>query len=157
VSAGDVSDAFSATVAGAVRGLTTAGAFRGAMAAAAFGAVRVGSMQNALLLAGASFGDDGLFGGTGTAADTFGPGSIARLHVLGSVNDSVIGAGLDPVNGVLDDGDDAVVGGAASALGPVLIGGPLNAGSLVAAGAFASVRVDGATVDPATDGRFLVG
>src|SRR5262249_30644705 len=65
-----------------------------------------GDLKNAQIYAGANLGSDGLFGGTGMAADTFGKGVLARLRVTGSVIDSVIRVGADPKDGLFDNGND---------------------------------------------------
>ena len=68
-------------------------------------------MTNATVLAGANLGSDGLLGGTGAAADTFGAGTIGTLHVSGAINSSsFIGAGVNPTDGTFGNGNDTSAG-----------------------------------------------
>jgi hypothetical protein len=108
----------------------------------------VHSLNNAKLLSGA-------LPATPTRAASYGPGSIGRLTVRGSITHSLVGAGLDPVNGQFLDADDRVIGGAASVINSVLVGGGVDEASRFVAGAFRTARLP-ARVDPGADPRFVV-
>ena len=86
------------------------GAVSGTIAAQSIHALNVASMSGATILAGANLGSDGQLGGSGSAADTYSAGQILELNVNGSIATSFIGAGADPVDGVLGDGDDISAG-----------------------------------------------
>ena len=58
-----------------------------------------------------ALGSDGLPGGSGSAADTYAAGTLARLRVTGNAHDSLIAVGLDPRNSQYGDGDDVLEGG----------------------------------------------
>ncbi len=119
------------------------------------GAIQIANnIANALILAGADLGDDHALGG---ANDTFAPGTIKSLQVGGTVSASVFAAGLDPINSILHDGDDTILGGPASAFGKISIKGDADAASFFAAGSFKKTQIAGDKIDPATDPRFLVG
>ena len=154
---GSAQAGFSATFAGEVRSAIIKGDFLGAMAAAAWGNVTVlGAMTNALLLAGAFFGDDVQVGGVGGNADTYDIGGFKNIRITDDVTASVIGASLDPIDALFNNGNDVVVGGIDSRIVKLTIDGLLSIDSLVAAGLFPStVRVAGVNLDPTTDGRFL--
>ena len=108
------------------------------------------------ILAGADLGTDHAPGG---GDDTFAGGTIGNVKIGGSVSGaSVIGAGLSSTNATFKDGDDTIVGGAASVVKRLAITGTAAADSYFAAGLFnASPRIGGAQIDPAADGRFKAG
>ena len=141
-----------------VASFTTTRAFRGTIAAKNFGAVNIGlDMLGAEILAGARLGSDGRLGGEGDAADTFVAGRIASLTVGRKMRNSLVAAGLDPVNGVFYDGNDRIRQINKSRIGDVVIVGNMAQTSRVLAGRFTGdVTVRGMTIDPAADPRFLV-
>ncbi len=130
-----------------------------ALAASGFTQVSVGrDVVNSLILAGARLGADGIIGGSGADADTFASGKINKFSVTGLVRSSVVGAGLDPQATLLNNIRDNVVGGTASAIPAMSIGGTASEDSYFAAGAFpASVKIAGINVNPRTDARFFTG
>src|SRR6185503_8984281 len=71
------------------------------------------SLTNAKILSGANLGDDAELGGAaGTAdADTFGVGIIGSVKVKGAHAQSIVGAGLTPVDDVFATADDEVIAG----------------------------------------------
>lgn len=141
-----------------VTSLTTDRTFRGTLAAKTIQSISIGlDMVGAKILAGANLGSDGRLGGTGDAADAFAAGNINALTVTGKVKNSVVGAGLNPVNGVLNDGDDRIQNPAKSKIGPVTIGSTMASGARIVAGRFTGdVSVNGMLRDPAEDARFQI-
>ncbi len=115
----------------------------------------VGNATGAMILAGANFGSDGKAGGTDTATDAYGPGSIGKIQISGTVKSSVFGAGLDPVNGVFLDSDDRVLGGTASLIKSVAIKGGIDDGTRFVAGAFGKAKLPG-KVDVSKDSHFEI-
>jgi hypothetical protein len=137
------------SVAGPLSRLTLANVAGGTVAAGgALGRVTVNTLAGAHVLSGA-------LPATPTRAAAFGPGSIAKLRVRGTVAGSVIGAGLDPVNGQFLDADDRVIGGASSVIRSVLVKGGVDEASRFVAGAFKTARLP-KRVDPGGDARFVV-
>jgi uncharacterized delta-60 repeat protein len=114
-----------------------------------------GDVAGGRILAGADLGAGGKVGGTGTSADTFAAATIDRITVRGPVSGSVVGAGLDPVDGEFNDDDNEVVGGTASVIRSVSIRGGVDPSTKVYAGAFGRIRAPG-TIDPATSPNFEV-
>jgi hypothetical protein len=131
----------------------------GVVTATAIGKLLVkGNVTDALILAGARLGADHALGGTGANADTFSAGSINSVKIGGAVNGGTIGAGLDPVDGVLRNGNDAILGGVASRIAKLIVKGSASGDSYFAAGAFVKTpKIGGVAVNPASDPRFLVG
>lgn len=123
-------------------------------AAGSIGTVSLASMTGARVMSAASLGADGKLGGTGADADTFGPGSIAALRVAGAIQASTVSAGLDPVDGVFNNADDRVVGGASSAIRSV-VAKSTDESSRFIAGSVVSLRLPG-VVDLAADARVKV-
>jgi hypothetical protein len=115
----------------------------------------VASLTNAKVLAGATPGPDNAFAGSGDADDVFSSGAINSLVVRGAIASSVVGAGVNPVNGVFGDGNDTITGGAASRIG-TLRAATADGASHFEAGAFGKVLLP-QRVDPSTDSRFLIG
>ncbi len=131
--------------------------FSGIVAAYNVGSVTIsGSAINAVILAGADLGTDMAFGGTGEEADLFFSGKFSKLTVKGSATNSTFGAGLDPANSILGDGDDFVTGKKASSFGSIKVTGNVNAGSQFAAGKFSSIKLTGTKIDPNGDPRILM-
>ncbi len=149
--AGSVLSGWSGSVSGSVRSFAVSGNFAGDFAGVSFGSVAItGSVDNADILAGASFGADGRLG---DGDDTFGAGSITSLHVLGGITGSVIAAGLVPSSqSLLGSGATLVPGGS---IGSIVIGGQIDTQSRVLAQTLAkTAKVAGVPVDTGTDATF---
>jgi hypothetical protein len=114
------------------------------------GAIFAASMENAMILSGANFGDDGHLGGVDP--DTFGPGSIGSIRVTGAIASSFIGAGVDPVDSVFGNGDDKAAGTGASTI-RFIVAGSADNDTHFEATTFSRVVI-GQTVDPTSDPRF---
>ncbi len=113
-------------------------------------------LVNSLLLAGANLGADGILGGTGANADTFAPGTLGAVYVLGAMTNSVAGAGFTPVDGKFGDGNDGTLGGTASTLGAFVVRGQIDSLSRIGAGALPQfVYVNRGMFRPARDARFV--
>jgi hypothetical protein len=137
----DLAGAFSAT--GTIRTLAL-GDVSGKITTAGgdLRSLSVSSLNDALVLSGADL-----------AANTFAAGSIGKLRVTGSIMGSLVGAGLDPVNGDFGDDDDVAVGGASSAINSITTRGEVDASTRFVAGAFGRARIP-KPVDIASDPRF---
>ncbi len=107
------------------------------------------------MLAGANLGSDDLLGGKVSAADTFSAGSIGKISINGSVTNSTFGAGLNPVDGIFRNGNDKVMGGAASRIGSVNLKHGVDASTRFYAGAFGKIRTPKKVV-PAAGTSFQV-
>ncbi|HWE96449.1 MAG TPA: hypothetical protein VG269_20980 [Tepidisphaeraceae bacterium] len=154
LTAGSVSPTFSGTIAGQLAKMIIKGSAGGNLAALAMGSVQItGSLSGAKYLAGASFGADGIIGGSN---DTYGPGSIGSFSVGGAVTQSLIGAGFDPVDGIFLNGNDVIQGGASSVIKSISIRKTADSSSRFLAGAYSKVKIAGKKVDPTTDPRFKV-
>lgn len=160
VTAGGTAAGFRMNVLGKLNKLTTtnAGDFRGVVAAYDIGSVSIaGDVIDAVILAGADLGEDIELGGSGEDADLFFSGVFSKLTVKGTVTNSTFGAGLDPANGVLGDGDDFITGKNASSFNAMNIRGVADADTRFAAGRFGGrPKVGGTTIDPNGDPRFLL-
>jgi hypothetical protein len=112
-----------------------------------------GNFVQSIVLAGADLGADHAFGG---GNDVFATGSLGAVKISGNVTTgSVIAAGLSTTNATLKDGDDTIVGAAASIIKSFTVAGTADANSYFVAGNFASApKIGGMVVDPGTDGRF---
>ncbi|HEX4124627.1 MAG TPA: hypothetical protein VHY37_07855, partial [Tepidisphaeraceae bacterium] len=71
------------------------------------GTIKAISLTSSDLLAGVQAGADGTLG---TGDDVYGGGVIDTVKIAGSINSSVVAAGVNPVNGVFGDGDDTLAG-----------------------------------------------
>jgi uncharacterized delta-60 repeat protein len=137
---------------GSVNGGTIAAA--GTIASLTIG----GPVSNANVLSGVNLGSDDLLGGAGAAADTFAAGAILKLKVSGAVTGSLFAAGLRPVDGVValaaPPSDDQVIGGAASKIPSISLGG-IDSVTRFIAGAFGTAKVP-KSVNPPADPNFEV-
>jgi hypothetical protein len=97
-------------------------------------------------------GTDGKLGGTAAEADTFASGFIGRLKVNGAITDSLVSAGLNPVDGTFANGDDVIVGGTESQIRSI-IAASADDKSKFYTGTFGRVRLAD-RVDVVADGRF---
>lgn len=149
----DVTGMFS--VSGSVNHVTLGNLNGGTFAASgAIGTMRVASLTNAFVLSGASPGPQNIFG-AGVTGTSFAAGSIKSLVVTGAITNSVVGAGVDPVDGVFGNGNDTIIGGATSRIN-TLRAATADSASRFEAGAFGTVRLP-ELIDPTTDSRFQVG
>ena len=141
-----------------VKGKTLGGSITGAsiVAASLAGVTTQRDVIGSVILAGADLGADFELGGDN---DTFAGGSIAKVKIGGAVSGStVIGAGLDPTDGIFANADDDVIGAVASVIKSFSITGTAAEDSHFAAGIFKSApKITKVKVDAATDARFLIG
>lgn len=147
-----------ADLAGAVRvdgdgGALTFGSVAGGTVAAAGTIASLelkGGASGARFLAGVAMSGTATF-----AAGT--PGSaIRKLKVGGSLAGSTFAAGVLPGDdGAYGTSDDVLAGGPTAALGPVAVKVAADASCRFAAGLFGKVKIGKATIDPATDPRFV--
>jgi hypothetical protein len=111
-----------------------------------------GDVENLQLLAGALLGSAGEL--TSPPA-TYSGTDIQSFEVGGSVSSSLISAGLDPVDGVLLNGNDMLLTG--GAIGYIAIKGPVSDDTrLVASDLPTDAKLDSTTVITAQDPRFTL-
>lgn len=110
-----------------------------------------GDLAGATVVAGADLGADALIGG---GDDVYASASITKFNVAGTVAASVVGAGLDPVDGIFINGG-VVVGGPASLIKTIVVKRVVDGASRFIAGAFGNIKAPN-KIDPAADPRFEV-
>ena len=102
----------------------------GVLVAKSFGEISIGgSLVDADILAGTTFGKDGVFGG---GDDTFNAGRIASVVVGGNVTGSLVAAGFKPAS----DNPFTPVGGTllpGGKIGSITVDGTIDAASRFAA------------------------
>jgi len=146
-------DAWSASISGDVKSLRVHGQTAGTITARSFDKIDLkGSVDSLLVLAGASLGDDGLLGGVDVDADTFGGGTIKSIHIRGPVTSSTFGAGIDPVDGILFNGNDDFVTGA-SRIGKLNIRGQVTDSFFLARNLTGDVNSPGGNDDHGRDDK----
>jgi len=110
----------------------------------------LGDLSNSTILIGANLGQDGELGGSAANADNFGAGTLGDFFVGGSMTASVVRVGQDPVDGIFDNGNDAIQGGTGSSIRSITIRGTLSADSRFIAGALpATARINSQTISAA--------
>lgn len=113
---------------------------------------------NSHILAGANLGDDFALGGSAGDADQFGIGTLGAVTVRGMMTASVIGAGFDPLDGLINNENDAVIGGNASEIKTLTVTGLVSSDSFFPAGRISgAVKFNNVTIAPANDSRFFLG
>jgi uncharacterized delta-60 repeat protein len=133
-------------------GKLTIGAVAGTIAVnGAIGSIVADSLDHAKILAGANLGDDAQFGGTGSSADIYGASVIKSVKVRGAISQSIVGAGLNPVDTTFGNDDDVVTPG--SAIG-TLSARSADENSRFYAAAFKSARLPKKIKDIPSDARF---
>lgn len=111
-----------------------------------------------LILAGANLGNDFALGGIEGAADRFDGGTLGAVTIRGVMTASALGAGFDPLDSLINNENDAVIGGNASEIKTVTVTGLVAASNFFVAGRFSgAVKFNNVTVNPASDTRFFVG
>lgn len=137
---------------------TTTGTFRGVLAARTITSINIGrDILAAKILAGAYLGEDGRLGGSGDNADIFRQGAITTIHVAHNTANSIIGAGLDPVDGVFRNGNDRIVGGVNSKIGAITIANISGKTTRFLAARYTGLIVFGANeIDWRTSDRFIL-
>lgn len=113
------------------------------------------SFTNASIFSGVNLGADDEVGGTGANADTYAAGTIGSLDVRGTVADSLIAAGIKPVDGDFLNANDTAIDGASSGIGSIIVKGAVDAATHFAAGSFRRARIP-LLADTATDPHFMV-
>ena len=107
VSAGEIDSSFHASFSGDVKGISTKGDAGGFLAAINFKKLNFkGDVSNLKVFGGTDLGRDGEFGGTGEDADDYQAGMVGSFKIGGAADDLQLHIGVDPFNGVFDDGDD---------------------------------------------------
>ena len=118
------------------------------------GSILALSMDSARVLSGANLGADGMVGGSGPDADSYGAGSIGSIKVSGTITSSFVGAGVNPVDRTFGNSDDKVIGGRSSSIGSITAKGAESA-TRFEAGAILRARLPKA-INVAKDARFRV-
>ncbi len=139
---------------GAVQALTFASLTNTNIAVPSIGTLHVlGNVTNCNILAGANFGPDGQLGG---GDDTFAAGTINAIQIGGSVNSSLIAAGLDVVDDTFPlDGDDTLIPG--GIIRQINIAVTLSDDSkILAAKLPKNATIGGKPVPTAGDPRFMI-
>jgi hypothetical protein len=159
IKVGSTNVTFSASFTGAVSSFqTTVADMRGDLASPKFDSVSIfNTINTGRVLAGANLGRDGRLGGTGLNADTFAAGQLLAITVGNKILRGVIGVGLDPVDGVFDNGNDIIKGGLGSKLGPVTVAKTTTPTTRFLAGKFnGTIKINGAVINPLADRRFVL-
>lgn len=150
-----VAGSWSASIRNNLISLDITNVFRGTIAAKTFSSITAGSLRGAKILAGADLGTDARLGGTDSAADTFSSGTVNSLTVGGKVLNTIVGAGLDPVDGVFKNGDDRLKTGRINNL---VISRTASANSRFLAKRYTptgTFRIGARDIDTAEDRRFI--
>ena len=158
ISAFATAAAWSATVSRALGSLTINQSLRGVIAARSFGNISVGKdILATRILAGAYLGNDGLLGGSGGDADTFGVGRIDRLVVTRNVANSIIAAGLKSISGSGIEEPQQLLGGVNSRIGELRIGNVAAVTARFLANRYVGpTTIGGQAVDVRTNSRFQI-
>ncbi len=129
------------SVSGSLNSFFDSGALSGLLAAANFGSIAITGDLNGNILAGFN-----------SQADTFAAGSINSLHILGSVQNSLIAAGISDDTFPFDGSETLLPGGR---IGSFFIAGSVDTASrFVAAALPRRVHVDGSAFSPADNASF---
>lgn len=137
---GPVTNDFRATFGGNIDTFNVNGNFEGLLAAPNINRMFVtGDLRGANVLVGTTLGNDVLLGGTGNAADSFTPGRLGDFTTRGSVINSLVAAGLNPVDNIYLNGDDTLANN--SSIGRIQIYRNLENSRFAAASIPSTVRI----------------
>lgn len=153
---GSIATEFRAQVLGAVRRLDVQGNLSGLMSFLSITDLNVGGDVNgATFLAGYVLGDDTLIGGSGSNADRFFNGTIERMVVRGSVNNSIFAMGLQTTDAILLNSDDRFVNNGFSGLRSLEVRRQVQNSFFAAPNLPSQVKIAFKTINTAGDSRFL--
>ncbi len=153
---GGLAEGAAATVLGRIKKLEIRGDASGVFSAGAIQSVKIRQGASGLtLLAGAYLGEDARLGGEGAGADFFGPGVIGAIEIKGPMVGSVVGAGLNPVNSVIGDGDDRFVAVPGSRVDKITVGKRMLGSAFYSPRLPGKVSVNGKSLPTAGDPRFV--
>ncbi|SCX42366.1 Ig-like domain-containing protein [Nitrosospira sp. Nsp1] len=152
VAAQSTATSWKAAFSGPLSLFSTRGDASGQLSTPSLQALQVGgNLNQARVIVGANLGSDGALGGTGSTGDQFSAGVISRFRVTGSMVESHVWVGVDPRNGIFNDGNDTLTGSTPGKIQELLIGGSLDTLSHIVAGAFPNlVKVGGLAVTPSS-------
>jgi|GEM_PF-187621 len=145
---GKTASAFRAAFTDAVSTLQVTGNASGSFSMPSLRLLTVGgNLEQAEFAIGVNLGADGAWGGVDANADQFGKGELTKLVVRGSLQDSQIWVGVNPVDGIYDNGNDQLLDPAQSFIKTMSVGGPLLGRTRIIAGAFPlKVRLNGKSI-----------
>ncbi|MCC6533328.1 MAG: phosphatase PAP2 family protein [Burkholderiales bacterium] len=133
ISAGTTSPDWQASFTAPVSSIITTSTLRGQIATPSLGVLQAGGdLVTARIMIGANLGADGVLGGIGEDADVFTSGNLPRLRIAGSMIDSRIWVGIDPVDGILDNGNDRLAPGPDGQIREIAVGGLISQLSSIA-------------------------
>lgn len=151
IQAGSSSASWRANLTGTLVQFVARGDASGSLALASLQLLQIGGSATGLtLLVGADLGDDAALGGTGTNADSFRAGTLARVRISGALIDTRILVSLDPVNGIYGDGNDRQLGSATQRIQEFTVGGQVSGSSIVAPAFPTTVKVGGLIQSPSS-------
>jgi VCBS repeat-containing protein len=113
----------------------------------------LGDLENSEILIGGDLGADGQLGGFGVDADTYSGGDLGDLLITGSMISSSVRVGQDPVDGILDNGNDVLLDGSIDSI--TILGEMIGDSGFVADDLPLFARIDGVRVSTETDPRFV--
>ncbi len=153
VQAGAVGDGWSGSIHGTLESLIDTGDFAGDLAAHNIGNIQIsGNLTDAAVLAGADFGATARLGVSG---DDFGRGVLSSIVVNGSVTNSVVAAGLLPIDGVLLGAGTTLL--KASAIRSITVSGTVdNASKFLAVSLPPMAKIDGLATSTAGNSIFTL-
>ena len=121
-------------------------------AAFTLGTIKAISLTDSKILDGVQAGADGHLG---TSDDIYGAGVINTVAIAGAINDSVIAAGANPVNGIFGDGDDTLAA-PGSLIKTLTAKGGTTGATVFESGAFKSASLPKKIKSIAGDSRFKI-
>lgn len=158
ITANATTAAWSATFLNRLVSVTTTLTLRGTITAGRIGTITSGwDVLGAKVLAGTFLGQDGVLGGVGADADSFGVGRIDRFLVTRNVANTIVGAGLASISGTGLGEPRMLIGGVNSKLGEVRVGNVAAPTARFLANTYLGpTTIGGVSVNAATDARFQI-
>ncbi len=147
---------FFANIVGNLGSISTVQTLRAKIAAQSIGTITAGrDILASRIYSGADLGDDARFGGTGANADVFRAGSISSINIARNIANAIIGAGFDPVDAIARNGNDRILGGTTSRIGPITVGNIAGQQARFLAGAYdGPITFAGVNIDWRSSSRF---
>ncbi|MBS0198749.1 MAG: hypothetical protein JSR77_18535 [Planctomycetes bacterium] len=153
---GGLAERAAATVQGRIKKLEIRGDASGVISASEIQSVKIKRGASGLtLLAGAYLGEDARLGGEGLGGDVLGPGIIGTVEIKGTMVGSVVGAGLNPANSVIGDGDDRFVTIPGSRVDKITVGKRMLGSAFYSPRLPGKASVNGKSLHTAGDPRFI--
>jgi hypothetical protein len=152
---GSIAPTFGGTIRGNLNQVLVARNAGGQLSAINIGKILVGgNVVNAIWLAGADFGGNGVLDGS-LGGDSFFAGAVGQVQIQGAMTGSIIGAGLNTTDGTIGNSDDRLE--PSSLVRKIIVNHGMSHSAFISATLPSTASINFITIKTANDSRFITG